>query len=236
MICLAMDTASSVCAACLYDGGRDVVLAEKSEDIGKGHAERLMGIVSEVMAEAGIGYGDLTKIVTTIGPGSFTGIRVGVATARGFGLGLGIPVVGVSNLEGMLDLTRKAISDGPSIRHGAIIDARRGKVYAILDFDSAFGPAEVPFIAETADFCEAVERSRLPGGADILAIGCVDPEGVCAAVGAAHIEIVPLVAVPVNVFARLGAEFDQDAHRPEPLYLRQPDAVPQTGFAVERAS
>ena len=233
MICLAMDTAGTECAACIYDSARDAVLSERSENIGKGHAERLMGIVSETMAEAGIGYKDLERVITTTGPGSFTGIRVAIATAKGFGLGLGIPVIGVSNLHGLLEQVRKQLPNGGKQAIGAVIDARRGELYAVLDFDSRFGPADTPFMAQTAEFAEAL-ADDLPAGLGLV-LGCRGecPDGLVS--NDSNVRIAPVDGVPVSLYARIGAQCSREACPPEPAYLRRPDAAPQRGFAVERA-
>ncbi|MCB1421350.1 MAG: tRNA (adenosine(37)-N6)-threonylcarbamoyltransferase complex dimerization subunit type 1 TsaB [Nitratireductor sp.] len=233
MICLAIDTAGTDCAACIYDSARDAVLSEKSENIGKGHAERLMGIVSEAMAEADVGYKDLERIITTTGPGSFTGIRVAIATAKGFGLGLGIPVIGISNLHGMLEQVRRQIPEGASSAIGAVMDARRGELYAVLSFDCRFGPADTPFIAETTEFARMLAED-LPTGRGLV-LGC---QGECPFVlpEIAAVRTVPLESVPVSLFARIGAGCSRENCPPEPVYLRRADAAPQQGFAVERVS
>ena len=232
MICLAIDTAGTDCAACIYDSARDAVLSEKSENIGKGHAERLMGIVSEAMAEADIGYRDLERIITTTGPGSFTGIRVAIATAKGFGLGLGIPVIGVSNLHGMLEQVRRQVPEGGNAAIGAVMDARRGELYAVLDFDCRFGPADKPFIAETAEFARMLAED-LPAGRGLV-LGC-QGESPLVLPEATAVRTVPVGSVAVSLYARIGAECSRENCPPEPVYLRRPDAAPQQGFAVERA-
>ncbi|WP_313529866.1 tRNA (adenosine(37)-N6)-threonylcarbamoyltransferase complex dimerization subunit type 1 TsaB, partial [Shinella sp.] len=86
MIVLAIDTAGTSCSAALYDSNRDVMLGAAGEDIGRGHAERLMEFVDGALAAAGLDLPAIDRIAVTIGPGSFTGIRVGVAAARGLAL------------------------------------------------------------------------------------------------------------------------------------------------------
>lgn len=232
MICLAIDTAGTDCAACIYDSARDSVLSEKSENIGKGHAERLMGIVSEAMTEADIGYKDLERVITTTGPGSFTGIRVAIATAKGFGLGLGIPVIGVSNLHGILEQVRRQVPQGENLAIGAIMDARRSELYAMLDFDCRFGQANEPFIAEAEELA-AMLTEETPAGHGLM-LGC---NGECslALPDVTAVRTVPVERVPVSLYARIGAECSRESCPPEPVYLRRPDAAPQQGFAVERA-
>ncbi len=98
MIVLALDTAGVDCAAALYDSETGRVLAEVCETIGKGHAERLMAMIDEALAASGLALADLDRVAVTVGPGSFTGIRVGVAAARGLALALGIEAVGSPRL------------------------------------------------------------------------------------------------------------------------------------------
>ena len=75
---LVIDTSGPVCAAGIYDSGANALVASKSEMLGKGHAERLIPMIDEVLSEAGLALKDMNRIGVTIGPGSFTGIRVGV--------------------------------------------------------------------------------------------------------------------------------------------------------------
>ncbi|WP_162841423.1 tRNA (adenosine(37)-N6)-threonylcarbamoyltransferase complex dimerization subunit type 1 TsaB [Salaquimonas pukyongi] len=227
-----MDTAGPDCAACIYDGTKDAVVAEKTEHIGKGHAERLMGIVSETMAEAGIAYQDLERIITTTGPGSFTGIRVSIATAKGFGLGLAIPVVGIGNLHGLLEQLRRWTESSGQASIGAIKDARRGELYAMLDFDTPFAPANAPFMAETTEFAAMLADTHSARHGVVLGYQNACPPGL--GENNTTVKLMAVDSVPIAVYARLGAECNRDAFPPEPVYLRRPDATPQRGFAVER--
>ena len=94
---LGFDTSAAHCAAALLCG--DHVLTACAEEMGRGQAERLMPLLEDVLAEAGVTWRDLARIGVGIGPGNFTGIRISVATARGLALSLGIPVIGISTLE-----------------------------------------------------------------------------------------------------------------------------------------
>jgi tRNA threonylcarbamoyl adenosine modification protein YeaZ len=115
---LAFDTSAAHCAAALlWDGG----LILRDEPMEKGQAERLMPMLEEVLAEAGLGWGALKALAVGTGPGNFTGVRIAVAAARGLALGLGIPAVGVTRLE--------ALAHGLPRPVQVIEDARRGQVY-----------------------------------------------------------------------------------------------------------
>lgn len=118
-IILAFDSSAHHCTAAVVQG--DVVLAQKHEDMTKGQAERLMGLISETLEDAALKLENLDAIGVGIGPGNFTGIRIAVSAARGLALGLGCPAVGVSGFD-TLRLGQKAPC-------ACAIDARRGEVY-----------------------------------------------------------------------------------------------------------
>ena len=108
MILLAIDTSSTLCAACIHDSAAGKELGRAVLDLGKGHAEHLMGVVHEAMAQAGVDFSALERIVVAVGPGSFTGVRVGVSASRGFAMALKIPAVGVTTLEAIAAETRES--------------------------------------------------------------------------------------------------------------------------------
>jgi len=93
MLVLAIDTALDACSAALIDADDDRVLASESREIGRGHAEHLLPIIDGVMKKAGVKFNDVDRFAVTVGPGSFTGLRVGLSAARGFGLVTKKPVV-----------------------------------------------------------------------------------------------------------------------------------------------
>src|SRR5450432_1394851 len=100
MTILALDTSGAACSVALRDGaGR--LLAHRFEALARGHAERLMPMLREVMAEADVDFAALALIAVTTGPGSFTGIRVGLAAARGLALASGLPILGITAFEAL---------------------------------------------------------------------------------------------------------------------------------------
>lgn len=220
MLVLAIDTSGTACSAALHDAARGILLAEVSEEIGRGHAERLMAVVDAVVAAAGVPLSALQRIAVTVGPGSFTGIRTGVAAARGLALALDIPCVGVSTLAVVAETERRAQPAGETRPLAIALDAKRGEVYLQI-FDAEARPLTEPAaltIAEAADAVRAAEARVAGSGAALLTGG---------EAGAAD-------RLLVGVAAELGSLVSQD-EPPKPLYLRGPDAKPQTGFALARA-
>lgn len=225
MISLAIDTSGTVCAACIYDSEQDNILGKKSEDIGRGHAEHLMEIISAAMREAKVDHEQLDRIVTCIGPGSFTGVRVGVATARGFGLGLKIPVIGISSLHALIEAAKLATKDKQGETcFGAVQSAGRGDVYCQFTFNTEFGTANTPMVLPL----EKLQASSLIQTFGLILCGTAVQE--FEGIQTCQIETSP----SMHILAKLGSAMDFDGSRPEPLYLRKPDAKPQQGFAVAR--
>lgn len=97
MLVLALDTSFSNCSVALWRDG--AVLARASRAMGRGHAEALVPMIRDVAAQAGVSIADVDRIGVTVGPGTFTGIRIGLAAAHGLGLARGCPVVGITTLE-----------------------------------------------------------------------------------------------------------------------------------------
>ena len=98
MLILAIDTALDACAAAVLDTSAGGVIAQESQAMKRGHAEALMPLIARVMKASGVGFAALDRIAATTGPGSFTGLRVGLSAARGIALAAGKPVVGVTTL------------------------------------------------------------------------------------------------------------------------------------------
>jgi N6-L-threonylcarbamoyladenine synthase len=220
MIVLALDTAGVDCAAAVYDSGGDRVLAEITETIGKGHAEHLIALIDRVLEKAGIDLKTVERIAVTIGPGSFTGIRVGVAAARGFALALGIPAVGVTTLAVIAAAHGDQAAGRPIL---VAMDAKRGEVYLqMFGGDRVSRGEPEAMLVEDAQALAATFNGLIVGSAVPLLRGDIADAADTVA------NMFPIAAV-----ARLGASVAA-GDKPKPLYLRGPDAKPQLGFAVAR--
>ena len=214
---LVIDTALGLCSAGVIevaDAGEGVrTLGLRSEAMSKGHQERLAGMARDAVGEAG-GFGAIDRIGVTVGPGSFTGLRVGLAFAQGLGAALDRPVVGISTLDAL------AQSGGPAPAVAALIDARRGQVYARFWRDgAALGPAAALLLDAARNELRALAAAtgglRMVGsGAALLAVEV--PEAMA----------VDLAGPAPEALARLAAAADPVASSPRPLYLRAPDATP----------
>jgi tRNA threonylcarbamoyl adenosine modification protein YeaZ len=226
MILLAIDTAASLCAACVYDGAAGRQLGREVLDIGKGHAERLIGVIETALQRAGITYKDVDRIGVAIGPGSFTGVRVGVATARGLALALSVPAVGINTLEALAAEARAKFSERPIL---AAVDGRRGDLYCAAyapDGAVLVTPATLS-VAEAVALADRHEAAVAGNGADAIlsAAGGKPPFDTGLRVATADIAF----------YARLAAAKQATGEKPKPLYLRGADAKPQSGFALVRA-
>ncbi|MCU0906672.1 MAG: tRNA (adenosine(37)-N6)-threonylcarbamoyltransferase complex dimerization subunit type 1 TsaB [Rhodobacteraceae bacterium] len=198
---LGFDTAGPACLAALVRG--DAVLAAREEPMATGQAERLMPMLAEVLAEAGIGWADLDRIGVGTGPGNFTGTRISVAAARGLALGLGVPAIGVDRFT--------ALALGQPRPLAVVEDARRGEVYVqVMD---TLG-ADAPLLIDPSDLPHAIGGAALTGSAATAA----------AAVTGGPV-LSPLLPLAVAI-ARLAAAAPDGSPRPAPVYLRAADAAP----------
>ncbi|MDC9822459.1 tRNA (adenosine(37)-N6)-threonylcarbamoyltransferase complex dimerization subunit type 1 TsaB [Devosia sp. ZB163] len=155
---LAIDTAAPRLQLALLTGDDADTLVE---DMPQGQAERIFPAIDELLKRNGAAYKDLARIAVTTGPGSFTGLRIGLSAARGLGLALGIPVIGVPSL---LALSLACRCDAMAV----LLDARRNEAY----FQLFSGPA-IP-VGEPAVLAMDEARRRIPPGAEVLTSPFVD--------------------------------------------------------------
>ncbi|MGH6664774.1 MAG: tRNA (adenosine(37)-N6)-threonylcarbamoyltransferase complex dimerization subunit type 1 TsaB [Pseudolabrys sp.] len=223
---LAIDTALEACAAAVLDTERAAVTAHESQPMQRGHAEALMPLVARVMEQAGLDFGALDRIAVTTGPGSFTGLRVGIAAARGIALAAGKPAIGLSTLAAYAAPLIAADNAMPVV---SAVDARHGHVYL-----QVFGPGGRTVVPpRLAPLREALRVAatgapRLVGtAAAILAAAWPAGERAPGLVDARR-------APDIDWVARLGAAATETGSVPKPLYLRAPDAQPQDAARLAR--
>jgi tRNA threonylcarbamoyladenosine biosynthesis protein TsaB len=209
MLVLGIETSSRRGSVALADGDR--VLASASHDEVNAHAERLLPLLEQVLAEAGLGRADIERVAVGVGPGSFTGLRVGIAFGQGLALGLGIPVLGVGSLASMA-----AAGDGPL--RLALLDARRGEVF-VAAYD-ATGNELMPPLALPRQTAIAEARARFDGDPVLLGeVAAELPGGEGARAG-------ELEKLPHAIWtARLGARLSAGDAPAEPHYARDAGAV-----------
>jgi tRNA threonylcarbamoyladenosine biosynthesis protein TsaB len=205
---LVLDTCLAVCQAAVFDDAR--VLAAVSEPMARGHQERLAPMVREAMAAAQAGFQTLDRIAVTVGPGSFTGLRVGLAFAKGLALVLDQPCVGIGTLAAL------AASARQDARRAAVIDAGRGGVYLQI-FE---GPNELT-APDTLPIETAAARLAELAPVEFL----IGPHATRMATGLAASEAIDLPAPAPGAIANLAIA--APAIPPRPLYLRAPDARPK---------
>ena len=221
MYALSIDTAANLCSVALSDMRDGVSICEVSHDIGRGHAEILMDNISQCLQEADVGYSEMDRVISTVGPGSFTGVRVGLSVARAIGLGIKKPVIGVSNLEACASYARQNTSDPSKVVH-VLIDARRGEVYS-QQFKNGEAMDEATVLKV---------ESIIASNDDVL---CGSGAEIYANYKQAEFEIAhTLATAPISIIAKLGIEKGLTSSHPEPIYLRGADAKQQQGFAIAR--
>lgn len=217
---LAIDTALGACAAAVLDTGR--LAAHESVAMTRGHAEALMPLIARVMARCRLDFAALDRIAVTTGPGSFTGLRVGIAAARGIALAAGKPAVGVSTLSAFAAPHLAEDDNTPVV---AVIDARHAQVYL-----QVFAPGLVagPGLAPLAD------AVRAAAAAPACIVGSAAHPVAERLTGPRPARIDQRDAVDIAWVARMGAVLPERQSPPKPLYLRAADAQPQIAAQLPR--
>lgn len=227
---LALDTTLGACSAAVLRGeGLDAEIFSAFELRAREHAEAIIPMVTKVMREAELGYGALDAIAVTSGPGSFTGVRVGVATARGLALATGMPIISATSLEVMAHRALGRVEAAPDTL-GIAVDARRGEVYlALFDGAGALTLAPGAFTPEQAvDALPKTGRVLLAGGGAALMAAAARNAGREAETDMSELQ--PDAAS----LARMALTREMLKEPLKPLYLRPPDAKPQTGKSLPR--
>jgi tRNA threonylcarbamoyladenosine biosynthesis protein TsaB len=218
MLILAIDTALDACAAAVLDTGSSQMIARESLAMKRGHAEALMPLIARVMKDAGLPFAALDRIAVTAGPGSFTGLRVGLSAARGIALAAGKPVVGLTTLSAYAAPVVSESGEQPVI---SAIDARHDQVYfqAVSGDGSTLIPPQVAPIAEMLAAWRFGPPQLVGNAAQILADRWP-------ADAAPPFRVDAQAAPDIAWVAWLGAAVSPSAAPARPFYLRAPDAKP----------
>ena len=226
---LAFDTCLAACSAALISGDPERCF-HRFALIDRGHSETLFPMIKAVMEEAELGFDDLDLLAVTRGPGTFTGVRAGIAAARGFALACGVPVVSASSLEVMALVCRERL--GPSeCASGFLVahDARRGELYVQL-FNTDAEAVSEPALATPGEAVALVGELSLVAGSGASLVAA-EAKRADADLRAALPELVPDAAH----LARLAMRRKPLDKPVSPLYLRAPDAKPQMDKHLARA-
>jgi tRNA threonylcarbamoyl adenosine modification protein YeaZ len=223
---LAIDTALEACSAAVLDTARGGLLARESVPMVRGHAEALLPLLARVMEQANLAFRDVDRIAVTTGPGSFTGLRVGISAARGIALAAEKPVVGLSTLSAY---AAPYIAADDTVRVVAAIDARHNHVYL-----QVFGPGGRTLVAPR--LASVGEAARASAGAAACIVGSAADAVAALWMDSSHPPAVvdARMAPDIAWVARMGAVVPEGQSPPRPQYLRAPDAQPQDAAHLPR--
>jgi tRNA threonylcarbamoyladenosine biosynthesis protein TsaB len=222
---LAIDTALSACSVCVLQAGAEP-LAQETILMDRGHAEALLPMIDRVASQVEGGFASLDRVAVTVGPGSYTGLRIGIAAARAIGLAAGIPVVGVATLSAFLAPLMAGKGSGVL---AAAVDAKHGQIY--VQVIAAGGRTIIaPSLMAVRDVVRLLGSGpvSVSGSGSPLLAGEAWSHGIETHVAEASL------APDVAWVARLGGLADPAQALPKPLYLRGPDAKPQDGARIAR--
>jgi len=216
MLVMGLDTSLQCCSVSILRDGE--VIADQSFGMERGHAEHLAPMAAAALIEAGVAIRDLDRVGVVVGPGGFTGVRVGLSFARGLAIGTDLDVVGVTSLAALAENIENA---EPDALIAPVIDARRGQLYAGL-YRRGGALLIAPFVATPEQVSETLQK--VAGAHPVSLVGS----------GAAQIAHNSRdwvdSGVPEQISAKYVAQLAAAAPPPEgppgPLYLRAPDAKP----------
>jgi tRNA threonylcarbamoyladenosine biosynthesis protein TsaB len=227
MLILAIDTALDACAAAVLDTEANHIIAHESQSMARGHAEALMPLLERVRKAADVPFIKLDRIAVTTGPGSFTGLRVGLSAARGLALAANKPVVGVTTL---LAYAAPLVAENGTAPVISVIDARHGQAY--MQVLTGSGSALVrPRLTPIQDILSASRfgTPRLVGNAAQLLADRWPSEK-------PPVEVRQQPAPDISWVAWIGATLSPNTAPARPTYLRAPDAKPQTSALPNNAT
>jgi len=214
---LAFDSSGNGCSAAVV--GEDGVLAREFEAMALGQAERLLPMIARAMAAAGLGFQELDCIAVTVGPGAFTGVRIGIAAAEGLALASGKPVLGLTSFETVAAAVPDELLAGG--RLAVALDSRREELY-LQAFDAGLRPLGAGALVPPSAW-----EAWLPAGPIVLAgDGAERFQG---GVGRRDLLRAPGSGIPdasdLGLLARARWRQGERTERLEPIYLRAPDTT-----------
>jgi len=210
---LAFDTAMNGCSAALYNT-ETCAATVRSEEMWRGQAERLVPMLAEVLEEAGADYADIDMIAVTTGPGAFTGLRVGLSTARALALALETPLAGLSTLEVLARQWQQKNGNGQK-RCAVLVETKRTDFYVQL-FDGGARPLCEPAALEAEGLLKELEKEQY----------VLTGDGVTrflALTGRKDFEVCEMSLCDPAVMAQMAAALTEPLPEARPLYLRAPD-------------
>lgn len=213
---LAIDTAFGPIGIALCSSTGDMIASETVADALGAQAEKLPPLVEHMFAKARFAPKGLARIAVTVGPGAFTGVRVGLAFAKGLALALKIPLLGFTTLECLAAQARGA-KEG-AVTYASVIDARRGEFYA-QGFDGALRTVFGPRVVAANDL--ALELARQPGSLILVGSGAAM---IADELKGRDVEVLARQTIDTRLLVLAARRADPGAHRPIPCYLRAPDA------------
>jgi tRNA threonylcarbamoyladenosine biosynthesis protein TsaB len=231
MLILAIDTALDACAAAVLDTYAGELIATESQVMKRGHAEALMPLIGRVMKDSGVAFAALDRIAVTTGPGSFTGLRVGLSAARGIALAADKPVVGLTTLSAYAAPVVSENADHPVI---SAIDARHDHVY----FQVVSGSGDSLILPRVAPIEEALGASRF-GAPHLVGNAAMMLGQSWSSQAPPPFKVDERPAPDIAWVAWLGAAASPNTAPARPFYLRAPDAkIPKAALqtATQRPS
>jgi tRNA threonylcarbamoyladenosine biosynthesis protein TsaB len=235
---LALSTSTHRGSAAVIEGDR-VLGVSGYADLG-GHAERIFSAVTEALDAAALKRSDIGLVACDIGPGSFTGVRVGVASAKGLALGLNVPLVGVGSLEAMAAAAFATGAAGPQDVVAAVIDAKKQEFF-LAAYDASgqtlWTPAHVP-LADAPRIVKTELSRLLHGSVGICLVGeaaLLEPSLASVMVRGPAVDLPDAVTIGKLAWQRFASSPSMEVYDPgmlEPSYVRPPDAKPMASGAA----
>jgi len=223
---LAIDTALGACSACVLEAGVAEPLAQEQLAMDRGHAEALMPLVERVMKSVEGGFSSLDRVAVTVGPGSYTGLRVGVSAARAIGLAAGIPVVGVTTVAAC---AAPLIGRESGRVIAAALDARHGQVWF-----QALTSEGKPLVSLRQVSYRDAARTIGAGPVSLVGSSALAVANEAWAIGLDAVVVDDTRAPDIAWVARLGLIADPENAPPRPLYLKAPETTPQDKARLPR--